>query len=339
MNSAEERISDEGIALEGVGVQLKTAREARKLSVADVAHALKISPRQVELLEASAWNDLPGHTFVRGFVRNYGRFLHLDAEALLRQLEAAPVPKPPQLNLPRSTEVTLPQPGVVQRKDFVTMGLGALLVLVAALAFFMVPDGWWSGDVTTIVHRNPEPAPASQPAPPPAAATVVPSVPGAPTEGTVFPPGSPEAAALAGQQAAAVSGAMPTQPTQQKTTAPAPLPAAGATSPGVGAVAAVPAAAAAQVMQVSQSAVRDPASGRMQAEFSVSQLSWVEVRDKAGVLLLAENVAAGARRSVSGVPPLAVVVGNAAGVTLTVNGRAVRLSPNPGTNVARVTLE
>lgn len=315
MNAAEERITDEGIPLEGVGTQLRTAREARKLSIADVAHALKISPKQVDLLEASAWSELPGHTFVRGFVRNYGRFLHLDVDALLKQLESAPVPRPPQLNLPRSTTVTLPQSGEVERKDFLTMGLGAALVLVAALAFFLVPDGWWRGDVTTIVHRNPEPAAQSMP---PAV-----SVPAAvPTEGTLFPPGSPEADAVAAAAAAAATN-------------PA-TPAAGQATVG-----SVPAAAegGAQVMQVSPTAQRDPASGRMQAEFSVSQLSWVEVRDQGGVLLLAENLAAGARRSVSGVPPLAVVVGNAAGVTLTVNGRAVRLNPHSSTNVARVTLE
>lgn len=314
MNAAEERITDEGTALDGVGTQLKTAREARNLSIADVAHALKISPKQVELLEASAWGDLPGHTFVRGFVRNYGRFLHLDPESLLKQLEAAPVPRPPQLNLPRSTEVTLPHAGEVQRKDFMTMGLGAILVLVAALAFFLVPDGWWSSEVTTIVRRNPEPA-AAPPARAEESAPAMPQAAGVPTEGTLFPPGSPEAAS-------AVSSAP--------------------VAPATPAVQAVPAAAPdapAQVMQVSQTAVRDPASGRMQAEFSVSQLSWVEVRDKGGVLLLAENLAAGARRSVSGVPPLAVVVGNAVGVTLTVNGRAVRLNPHPTTNVARVTLE
>lgn len=317
MNAAEERITDEGIPLEGVGNQLRTAREARKLSIADVAHALKISPKQVELLEASAWTELPGHTFVRGFVRNYGRFLHLDVDALLKQLEAAPVPRPPQLNLPRSTEVTLPQVGSVERKDFLTMGLGAALVLVAALAFFLVPDGWWRGDVTTIVHRTSEPA--ASPAPPAAA---VPAV--VPTEGTPFPPGTPEAAAAA----AAAAGTGLT----------------GAGEPAAGsplAAAAVPPASdgLAQVMQVSPTAVRDPASGRMQAEFSVNQLSWVEVRDQSGALLLAENLAVGARRSVSGVPPLAVVVGNAAGVTLTVNGRGVRLNAHPSTNVARVTLE
>lgn len=312
MNAAEERITDEGTALEGVGAQLKIAREAQALSVADVAHALKISPRQVELLEASAWGELPGHTFVRGFVRNYGRFLRLDTDGLLKQLEAAPVPRPPQLNLPRSTQVALPHAGEVQRKDFVTMGLGAVLVLVAALAFFLVPDGWWHNDVTTIVHRTPDtappPAPTAAPAPAPIGdPAMIPGTAAVPTEGTLFPPGSSEASvATAGGSA----GASPTEPAE-----------------------------APQVMQLSQSAVRDPVSGRMQAEFGVSQLSWVEVRDQAGNLLLAENLPAGARRTVSGVPPLAVVVGNAAGVTLTVNGRTVQLTANPRTSVARVTLE
>ena len=82
------------------GAALRGARVARGLSVEEVAHALKLAPRQIEAIEADAFDQLRGLTFARGFVRNYARHLGLDAEPLvaaivsdvdLRQIELAPV--------------------------------------------------------------------------------------------------------------------------------------------------------------------------------------------------------------------------------------------------------
>jgi len=66
---------------------LANAREAAGLSVADVAAQLRLSPRQIEALEAGRHNDLPGAVFVRGFIRNYARVLKLDPVPLLHALE------------------------------------------------------------------------------------------------------------------------------------------------------------------------------------------------------------------------------------------------------------
>ena len=53
-----------------VGLQLRTARESRGVSVEEVSLALKLSLRQVEALEANDWSRLP-KTVIRGIVRNY----------------------------------------------------------------------------------------------------------------------------------------------------------------------------------------------------------------------------------------------------------------------------
>ena len=57
------------------GQMLRAAREAKGWKVEQVASQLKLSRRQIEALEADAFADLPGLTFVRGFVRNYARVL------------------------------------------------------------------------------------------------------------------------------------------------------------------------------------------------------------------------------------------------------------------------
>lgn len=67
----------------GVGNELARARESLGLSVAQVAQQLKLAPRQIEALEAEAWEQLPAGAFARGMLRAYARLLKLDAEALV----------------------------------------------------------------------------------------------------------------------------------------------------------------------------------------------------------------------------------------------------------------
>src|SRR5438309_9495044 len=73
------------------GTALRGAREAAGLSIDAVAQQLKLAPRQVQALEDDDFARLPGRTFVRGFVRNYARFLGLDPDDLVARLPDANV--------------------------------------------------------------------------------------------------------------------------------------------------------------------------------------------------------------------------------------------------------
>ena len=53
------------------GVIPAQARQAAGMSVEDVAHQLKLAPRQVAAIERDDFASLPGRTFVRGFVRSF----------------------------------------------------------------------------------------------------------------------------------------------------------------------------------------------------------------------------------------------------------------------------
>jgi cytoskeleton protein RodZ len=68
--------------------------------------------------------------------------------------------------------------------------------------------------------------------------------------------------------------------------------------------------------------------------------SWVEIRDGGGRRILYQLNPAGSEQAVSGAPPLSLIVGNAAGVRVTVNEQPVDLAPHTKTDdVARLTLE
>ncbi|MBI3067384.1 MAG: helix-turn-helix domain-containing protein [Betaproteobacteria bacterium] len=90
------------------GARLAAARQAQSMSVADVARQLRLSPRQVEALEAGEFGKLPGAVFVRGFIRNYARLLKLDAGPLLRDAVRQYPPQPAAEVAPPSTEIPFP---------------------------------------------------------------------------------------------------------------------------------------------------------------------------------------------------------------------------------------
>lgn len=66
-----------------VGEILKETREAKLYTLEDIEKHTKIRKELLEALEADDFNKLPPATFVRGFIKNYGRFLNLDTEKLL----------------------------------------------------------------------------------------------------------------------------------------------------------------------------------------------------------------------------------------------------------------
>jgi cytoskeleton protein RodZ len=84
--------SDQNDALTA-GQQLARARTACGFGVADVARHLKLSPVQVEAMEAGEYGRLPGPVFVRGFIRNYARLVKLDPEPLLVSTERVMAPE------------------------------------------------------------------------------------------------------------------------------------------------------------------------------------------------------------------------------------------------------
>lgn len=69
------------------GELLKAERLNQKISVADIAHSLKLTQRVVNLLEAGDLDKLPAKAFVRGFVKAYAELLKMDSEVVLRQFQ------------------------------------------------------------------------------------------------------------------------------------------------------------------------------------------------------------------------------------------------------------
>lgn len=139
------------------GGALARAREARGLTVSDVAMHLKFAPRQIEALEADDYGALSGGTFVRGMVRTYARFLGLDPEALAREVGArlGEQPKP----LAATTNLKVPFQAGPKRSSRAYLLL-SIAVLVAA---GLVAGDWVlrTREAARVVAQ--QPVPAAQP--------------------------------------------------------------------------------------------------------------------------------------------------------------------------------
>lgn len=156
--SPEEVVAEEALAVvapplpELPGRALREAREARRLTVYEVAQSLKFSPRQIEALEADDYAALPpGATFQRGFVRGYAKLLKLDPAPLLAMLDARTPVALPDVREPQNMGVAA-TPVAAGRRSSRPMLLGA-----AGLAVLAVALGIW--------HFAGAPTPARAPAP------------------------------------------------------------------------------------------------------------------------------------------------------------------------------
>jgi cytoskeleton protein RodZ len=301
---------------------LRAARESVGLSVDAVAQQLKLAPRQVRAIEESDYAQLPGRTFVRGFVRNYARLVRLDVDAVLAALPDAATPQDtPSLQPPAAAMGELPAPE--------RTGLGwtrwaipvVMIAIVAALAAyeFMRPAAEPRRDaqVADIAPASVVPALPPPPNPNPA-----------PTEAAGTPLANP-VASNAPAESPVTSGEQTAAPTAAATSVDSPAPTGTAPAP---AAEAVPASAAAGTPKPAASAAG------ISVVLAFRDYSWVEARDRKGVILTSRMNAGGSTQTITGDGPLDLVIGNAADVTVTYKGARVDLVPFTRQNVARLTL-
>lgn len=64
-----------------LGALLRSAREARGLSLADAANALKLGEDALNAIEEGRYEFFPHKAYARGFLRSYAKFLKVESEA------------------------------------------------------------------------------------------------------------------------------------------------------------------------------------------------------------------------------------------------------------------
>ncbi len=282
------------------GAALLNERRRQGLSLGDVSRQLKLSVRQVEALERDDYSAYKGPLFIHGFIRNYAKLLGLDPEPLIRSTDSLLNPR--QEAAEADPEPQRARPVVAQEQKFRHWPAVVVVVLIGiALAFV------FGGRRTQDAGRGAPPiAQNDQPA--------------------------PEAKTPVESRAAAEKRSAESKPNPPPATKPVAKPETSiASTPASDPVAQVPAAA--------DDGVAVESSSRLTVRMIFDEESWVEIKDREGNTIFGQLGAPGTRRSVSGEPPLSVVVGNAGGVQLFRDNKSVDLAPHTRMAVARLTLE
>ena len=68
-----------------LGQYLRSAREARGITLRDAAQQTRISFNYLKALEEEDFSRLPGEVFVKGFLKNYGKFLRLEEFEVMKR--------------------------------------------------------------------------------------------------------------------------------------------------------------------------------------------------------------------------------------------------------------
>jgi len=153
------------------GTWLRRQREAREISLRDIAERTKISLRYLEAMEDDRFDLLPAPIFAKGFLKEYARYVGLSPDEVVNHYLAVQPPEEPRPE--KRAERRLRNSWTYG----IVLGLGGLLLL--ALLTLLA---WWAE------HHKQGPAAAPPPIAPPAAA-IVPTPP--PPAASQPPAGSP----------------------------------------------------------------------------------------------------------------------------------------------------
>jgi len=66
-----------------LGIRLRELREAKGVSLDDIARSTRVGRRHLEALESDSWGELPSPVFVKGFIRAYCEFLEASPDETL----------------------------------------------------------------------------------------------------------------------------------------------------------------------------------------------------------------------------------------------------------------
>ena len=155
----------------GVGERLHAAREARKLSLEQVAAETRIPQRHLLAIEAGDFAKLPGRTYAVGFARTYAKMLGLDQDDIAAGVRAELDAQSDEGYRPASFE-----PGDPARVPSRALGWFAgfaVLLLLAGGFFFFRSIFSPAGELPSLVEPQQAQRPASArpaAAPAPAAA-------------------------------------------------------------------------------------------------------------------------------------------------------------------------
>lgn len=339
------------------GETLRQARENKGWSTSQVAGQLNLTENSLRQLEQGNFDQLPGHTFARGYVRAYAKLLGMDQAQMVSAFDQYT-----GTDATGSTPQSLGHVAEPMRLSRNLLRLFSLLLLALLVGFGYM---WWqersarnvadnsalnmehveveSADGTTEVHSLDEPedqavaedkanTPAAPAEPVGDAGTAAPEQPG---EAPAAPTAQVPAAAPA---APAVAPAVPAAPAAAAPNTPATAPAVVASAPtaAVPAAPAVPSAPVAGAAAPAAPVVAAAGQGVVKVDFVAD--CWTQVTDADGKVVMSALKRKGDSMEVAAKAPLELRLGFARGAQVSYNGQPVDVARYSRGETARMKL-
>jgi cytoskeleton protein RodZ len=297
-----------------IGETLRRERLRRNLELDEISRELKISHKFLEAIEEERFDQLPRGVFAKSFVRQYARLLGLDEEELAGEVqraveppgtgpqfaERAPQPPPSEIHVPRVEALDTVSDN---RRFSRSSSLPALAMVVVVMLVCSGVYALWQRSRRSSTPREESPVPAQT--------AQAPQSPSPVTQ----PSGSPQSA----------------QPQSAQVQPPAPIsgtrPAGDSAVAGTPGLSTAPPAASPAVAppQESVTRVQLPASNPnapVRVAVTADELVWVLVRTD-GKFSFSGTMEAKQSRTFDANETVMVRLGNAGGVTITLNGQPV----------------
>src|SRR5512144_196693 len=140
-----------------LGQYLRDAREAMDIDLREAAQQTRISFNYLKALEDEDFSKLPGEVFVRGLLKNYGRFLRLEESEVIKRyadLKPQTVTLPtPQAEGEKATVISEQRKAKKARKAPVeTLVWGAaIFILLLVFLFTSLPSNKHTGSSSVTV--------------------------------------------------------------------------------------------------------------------------------------------------------------------------------------------
>jgi cytoskeleton protein RodZ len=273
-----------------VGETLRRERLKRNLDFEQISRELKISKRFLEAIENDQYDKLPGGVFARSFVRQYARLLGLDEDDLAAQLQGVIAPLPDMTQMTEYTRPTSVAPIQVPRvEEWETVGdkgfrwSGSLSAAAMVVVVMLVCSAVyaWLQRPKSTVPVVTQPSHAAQ----------TPASKPAPVPAQVTPP-------VPAETAPAQTPPAPVQVAEQKPAEPKP----------------------AETKPAESKPVAPNPEATVHIQITADEPVWVLARAD-GKYSFSATLNAGDTRAVDGVKDVVLRLGNAGGVTISLNGK------------------
>ena len=131
---AKKLVKDTEAYVPNLGNRLRLAREAKKMSVAEVSERLFFTPSRVTYLENDEFQRFPAVIYVKGYVRSYAKLLGLPVDEIMAELDKYSLEREV---VHRHPELVVNYQTSTNDKSFRWLSFGIVSVIVVLLFL------WW----------------------------------------------------------------------------------------------------------------------------------------------------------------------------------------------------